>query len=80
MEDGILYDKDKTRIIKCSSDKQKETYNIPDTVKEIDSYAFYKCNLITNIELPAGFDSINSYLFCYCTALEKIDIHMVQLL
>lgn len=40
VEDGILYDKNKTKIIRYPSQKPAINFNLPTTVKEICPYAF----------------------------------------
>ena len=52
-----------------------ETFDIPDTVTKINSYAFRYCNQLKSIELPTslkGTSAISSNAFTSCTALEEI--------
>ena len=74
MENGILYNKDKTRILICSRDSQEESYQIPSTVETIDQSAFYNCNTIKSMVLPEGITKIGRSTFCNCTALKNITL------
>lgn len=40
-EFGVLFDKDKTRLIRYPFGRRDHTYNVPSTVETIGSYAFY---------------------------------------
>ena len=73
-EDGILYDKDKTRAIICIRDQQKESYEIPSTVKKIDQSAFLGCDRIKNIKLPDEITYIGPAMFWYCSSLQTINL------
>ena len=58
--DGILYDKDITKIISVPGGI--EEVNIPDTVKTIGSYSFYG-DKVKKIELPEGVTKIEKKAF-----------------
>lgn len=45
---------------------------IPESVKEIGSYAFVGCEALEEIRIPAGVQTIGSYAFADCTGLKKI--------
>ena len=69
--DGIIYNKDQTKLIYCPPTKQSAV--ILDSVKEIDGCAFSSCSLIKSIILPEGVTSIGWYAFSDCTSLESIN-------
>jgi len=48
IQDGALFDKDKTTIIACPAKTTATRFNIPYSVKNIKSYAFYNCRSITD--------------------------------
>ena len=50
---GVLYNKDKSILIQCPAQKEG-IYNIPSTVKIIDSYAFNNCKNISGIEIKSN--------------------------
>ncbi len=61
----------------CSSDGYEsyiENIIIPDTVKEIQSNAFYHCNILKSITLPESLEIIGWSAFAECEVLEEINI------
>ena len=40
-EDGVLFNKDKTELIRYPKDKSEDAYTIPDSVEKICARAFY---------------------------------------
>ena len=74
-EDGILFNKEKTEIIKYPEGKNdKREYIIPSTVISIGSYAFSGCSSLESINIPEGVTSIEYSVFSGCSSLESIDI------
>lgn len=47
---------------------------LPDTVKEINQFAFYMCSNLKKITLPASLVTINDQAFCDCAMLESLEI------
>ena len=45
---------------------------IPDTVKEIEDYAFYGCKGLTSVTIPNSVTSIRDRAFGNCTRLTSI--------
>ena len=50
------------------------TIEIPDTVTEIGSYAFYEWNNLENVVMSKKITKIGEYAFCYCSSLTGITI------
>jgi len=73
-EDGILYNKDKTTLIKYPAGKTTITFTIPDSVTSIGGYAFEGCSRLTSITIPNSVTSINGSAFSGCTNLCNIEI------
>ena len=73
-ENGILFNKDKTKIIAYPKGRTEETYIIPEGVTSIGSSAFYNCSKLTNIVIPEGVTSIEEYAFYDCRGLTSITI------
>ena len=46
---------------------------LPNTITQIEAYAFYSCNSISNINIPYGVEIIGDYAFCGCN-LTNIEI------
>ena len=62
-EDGILFDKVKTKLITYPAGKKEKEYNIPSGVTSIGGWAFYGCTSLTRIEIPSSVTSIGGYAF-----------------
>ena len=75
-EDGVLYDKEKTEIIRFPNNNKKYTtaFTIPTGVTSICNYAFDTCKNLTSIDIPDGVTNIGDYAFYYCTNLRSIVI------
>lgn len=73
-EDGILYNKDKTELIKCPRGRQGEISNLSENLKRIGTNAFEDCKNLIHIELPDAIVSIESGAFCGCDGLESIKL------
>jgi hypothetical protein len=71
---GILFNKEKTRIIRYPSKSIQTSYIISDTVTSIDSGAFYGCSSLTSITIPEGVTSIGAWAFEGCSDLTSIII------
>ena len=74
VEDGILYDKEKTTLIKCPAKGKTGSYQIPSGVTVIGSCAFMDCAGLTDIAIPASVRELQSYAFKNCTGLKQIVI------
>ena len=70
--DGVLFNKDKTKLIRCPAGKQN-SYVIPNSVTSIGSSAFSGCNL-TSIEIPSSVASVDNGAFSGCKRLASINI------
>ena len=71
--DGVLFNKEKTKLISCSSTKNG-IYEIPDTVINIGDYAFRGCSGLTKIEIPNSISFIGKYSFSGCTGLKSVKL------
>ena len=71
---GVLYNKDKTTIMRYPAGKKDKNYKIPDGVTSIDDYTFKDCISLTSITIPDGVTSIGSSAFEGCTSLASITI------
>ena len=73
-EDGILFDKGKTKLITYPAGKKEKEYNIPSSVTSIGAGTFYGCRSLTRIEIPSSVTSIECLAFYGCTSLTSIEI------
>lgn len=67
--DGVLYNKDKTILIRCPQGK-KEIVRIQVTVRVIDDDAFKGCSYVRYITIPKSVKSIGEHAFMRCKNLE----------
>lgn len=73
-ENGILFSKDKKRIMCYPSGKEGEEYIIPEEVTSIDKYAFWECGQLTNIILHQDLEIIGDRAFYNCKGITNIYI------
>ena len=72
--DGVLFNKDKTKIICYPSGKTLSHYDIPNSVISIDVDAFEDCTFLKNIILSNNVAFIENWTFYNCTSLKSITI------
>lgn len=63
--DGIIFSKDKTKLIKYPQAKENDIYVIPDNVTQIGSSAFIEVNKVNKVVIPEGITEIPAYTFGY---------------
>lgn len=71
--DGVLYDKNKTKLMFVSPSKEGEV-NIPSTVKTIEIDAFYNCAGLTSVTIPSSVKTISDWSFENCSGLSTITL------
>ena len=71
-QDGVLYNKNKTTLIKFPTNKEVEDYTIADSVINLGDYAFYNCKNIEVLTIPNTVEQIGAYAFAYCKGLWRI--------
>ena len=71
VDDGVLYDIAKERLICCPC-KKEGVLNVASSVKSIDNYACYLCRYLKSINLPLGLTSIGLSAISNCTGLTEI--------
>lgn len=72
--DDVIYTADMTELVRCSPGCKTSEFIIPDTVKKIDERAFYKCENIRTINIPASVEEIGMWSFGDCSSLEAINV------
>ena len=70
--DGVLYNKEKTKLIKCP--RKKKSINILNTTQVIGKYAFSGCSELSNIIIPNNVTNIEEAAFSNCEGLTAINI------
>ncbi len=73
-EDGVLFNKDKTILIRYPEGNTRTSYIIPSSVTSIGDYAFWGCSSLTSITILEGVTSIGDWAFQSCRSLTSITI------
>ena len=71
---GVLFNKKKTELIRYPEGKSQTSYTIPDSVTSIGNWAFDGCTGLTSITIPNSVTSIGAHAFDGCTGLTSITI------
>lgn len=74
-EFGILFNKNKTELIKYPAGKEQKHYTVPDSVERIGTDAFEACTNLTSVDfgINSQLDYISLGAFSECVRLEKIE-------
>ena len=72
--DGVLFNKDMTRLIRYPISKQGEYYQVPKTVTAIAESAFLNCDYLVQAILPIRLQSIGDYAFSGCKSMTRMDV------
>ena len=70
-DDGVLYSKDKTKIVRCPG--KKKSLTLPNTVRTIGEFAFTQTEIESMI-LPDSVTSIERWAFDQCSALKSVTL------
>lgn len=73
-ENGILFNKDKTVLIKMPASSPYTDYAIPQTVNKINNNAFKYCKKLESVSLPDNLQTMELGAFANCPSLLSIDI------
>ena len=71
---GVLFNKEKTTLIKYPEGNNADSYEIPTSVTSICEKAFAGCEDLETVTLPAYVTSIGNEAFRYCGSLKSIEI------
>ena len=71
---GILFSKDKTKIVCYPANKKNMSYSIPVSVKVVGVAAFRDCIYLKGITIPDGVTNIEHHAFSNCKSLKSITI------
>lgn len=74
LEEGVLYNKDKTKILQAFPGIELVEYNMPSTVKEIAPYAFWECDKLQTVTFSSKVSEIPEGAFANCKNLKNATI------
>lgn len=72
-ENGVLYNADKTVLVKYPSGRKAVSFDIPETVVTLADYAFENCYVLSEVSLPASLTDIGCGAF-FNSFLENINV------
>lgn len=72
--DGNLYTKDGKTLVSYAVGKLKHEFVVPQSVKNIGSFAFHGCEEIYEIHMPQGVQIIGEGAFAECVNLHTIEL------
>ena len=73
-ENGVLFNKEKTELIRYPEGKADTSYSIPSSVTNIGDRAFEYCSSLTSITIPDSVTSIGYMAVSGCSGLTSITI------
>ncbi len=73
-EYGVLFNKDKTELIRYPKGNTRTNYTIPDSVTIVDDKAFYDCDNLTNVTISDSVTTIGDSVFSLSYNLTSITI------
>lgn len=71
---GVLYNKDKTVLIKCPSGTAETSFIIPNTVEKLEQDAFSECRQLSSVTLNNNLKVIEGSSFFRCSNLISMTI------
>lgn len=74
VDDGVLFNADKTMLFCSPAGNEAETYYIPGCVKKIAAKAFAECNSIKHLVIPDNLSEIGVEAFSGCSSLVQINL------
>lgn len=72
--DGVLYTSDGRKLVQYLAGRTLSTYSMPLAVKEIEEYAFWGAQLLTDVTISSGVKEISEYAFANCSGLTSVTI------
>lgn len=72
--DGVLYNYDQTKLVRCPIGIDATSYTVPNDVTEISSYAFDGCYNLEKVFIPGSVKFIGYCAFSGCLKLKNLTI------
>ena len=70
--DGVLFNKDKTKLLCYPQNKQNENYIIPESVTTLKEGAFIRSKNLVSVVVPSGVTRISNLTFSDCDSLKNV--------
>ena len=74
VKNGILYNKNMTRILCYPAGIKDTEFSVPETVKTIGDFAFYGAKVLESINIPDSVTNIGTDAFGECSGLKEVVI------
>ncbi len=74
MVDGIIYNKEKTRLLVCPPNLQIKSVSVPEKVTEVCNFAFSGCRNLVKVQLPLSVKRIGCNTFGACKSLKTVNV------
>ena len=74
VDDGVLFDKAKTKLIRYPKDKDGTSYTVPSSVRVLGDRSFYYSEKLTSIVLQEGLTTMEDNALHYCLNLQTVNI------
>ncbi len=71
--DGVLYNKDFSKLIYCSIKQAKGNYHINESTKIVGKHSFYLCDELTEITIPKSVIKLENNPFSGCSKLDLVN-------
>ncbi len=72
VEDGVLYDINKTTLLKYVPNNNSSEFTVPSTVSDIHAYAFAESKYLTKVTVPDTVTEVGMGAFLKCSALTSV--------
>ena len=72
--DGVLYNKNQTKIFSYPAGKSGTTYEIPASVTEVGWSSFSGCDKLESVTIPDGVNNLGGNAFNNCSNLKSVNI------
>ena len=73
-ENGVLFNKDMTKLINYPIRKIGSEYTVPDSVTSLEAYSFFSCTSLEKVTIQNSVTSIGDCAFYSCENLREISI------
>ena len=74
VDDGVLFDKAKTKLIRYPTGKAGTSYTVPASVRVLGEDSFYSSEKLTSIVLQEGLTTVEGHALHYCRNLQTVSI------